>query len=119
MYGYIYKIIFPEGAFKKKGKPYYIGRRKIYPGTDNYYGSGIMLMRWISSKINRPYHQTLHANEAKQIGLEKQILSYYKDEDSLNTAEIKILEACLKDELCINIRKGGLEGGLSRLELTK
>ena len=119
MYGYLYKIIFPEGAFKKNGKPYYIGRRKIYPGTDNYYGSGIMLIRWITSKIKRPYHQTLRENEAKQIGLEKQILGFYKDSNSLDKAEIKMLETCLKDGLCINIRKGGLEGGLSRFELSK
>lgn len=93
-YYYLYKIEFPNGK-------YYLGKHTTKNINDGYGGSGVLLPREYS-------HNDINLTN-------KIILKFFKNSDELDEGEIKLIgDLYLKDEKCLNYRKGG-SGGINEL----
>lgn len=94
IYYYIYKI---TCTAKNHEGEYYYGQRRTNsdPYKDNYYGSGIRIIRY----------RKKHPNE-----FNKEIICFCNSQEELNKAEYNIIHPCLNDPKCLNIADGGHGG---------
>ena len=86
MYGYIYKIIFPNGSFKNSnGEPFYIGQHKSDNFDDNYYGSGRKVTDWFKKRGLKS--DNCKKEDAEKLGIKKEILKVAFSAEELNKYE--------------------------------
>ena len=91
-YRYIYKITCTAGSFKDK---FYFGQHTTTNLDDGYKGSGILIQKYYKK----------HPND-----FIKEIISFHNSDESLDKAEIDIIQAVLNDVNCLNIAAGGHGG---------
>lgn len=78
MFGYIYKIILPDGRF-------YIGQKKSKTFVDSYYGSGKIINYYFKKHLNCS-SQKCQKELAENIGITREILHIIEDLHNIDTS---------------------------------
>jgi hypothetical protein len=96
MFGYIYKIIWPDGK-------YYIGRHKGHTTVDYYWSSSTYMARWKEKRGLSFKHNASTHHEILKFGLKKEIMHVCYSKEELNQKEDEeIAKVYKKDPLCMN-----------------
>lgn len=101
MYGYVYKIIFPEGSFGVSGCSFYIGQKKGKSIDEFYWGSGTKVIDWFKKRGKQSWHSD------KSFGAIRKILCECESQDELNEKECFYVNCHLGESLCLNLVAGG------------
>lgn len=107
MFGYIYKtvIINPNSSLHQH---FYIGQKQSPAFLDYYYGSGKKLRDYFNKHCNRKWSRHIYKEEAKSLGLHREILATAENIDELNSLEEYYVNKELNNPLCLNLMTGGL-----------
>ena len=94
MYYYLYEIYVADETSVFYNH-YYYGQHITKNLDDNYYGSGVLIKKYIKAKGTA--------------GLRKTILNYYNNAEELNQAEYLLVKAKQAElgDLCLNLAEGG------------
>jgi hypothetical protein len=99
-YYYTYKITLLKGSLAGH---YYYGQHSTNDLNDDYIGSGTILKK---------YYKKYGALEGDTYI--KEILAFFNNLCDLNTAEYELIgDKYINDELCLNLRAGGMKPGFS------
>lgn len=99
-YYYTYKITLLKGSLAGH---YYYGQHRTNNLNDDYCGSGIIIKKYFKQY-----------DKIEGVTYVKEILKFYNDLDELNLAESELVgDKWCTDKLCLNLRAGGGQKGLS------
>jgi hypothetical protein len=106
MFYYTYKIILLKGSLAGH---YYLGQHSTNRLDDNYTGSG-RIIRDYFKKYGKIEHQTYI----------KETIAFYNSQEELNNAEYVLIgDKYNTDDMCINLRAGGNQQGVSEITRKK
>lgn len=105
MYGYIYKITFPNGSFGLKEECFYIGQKKSTSIVETYFGSGKKVQDWFAKRgLNS---RNCNVLKASNYGVHREILAIAKNQEELNFLEFMFIKPFLGSTNCLNLCNGG------------
>lgn len=115
MFGYIYKttIINENSSLHNH---FYIGQKQATKIIESYYGSGRKLRDYFNKHCYRKWTRWIHSDEAKLLGLEREILDTAESIDELNKLEEYYVAQELDNPLCLNLMSGG-NGSIRKKEV--